>query len=170
MGFSQALQGAGATASAVGAYYSAKQQKTALGMQAAMDEINARMAEASAQSALQAGQQEIGRLTLQAGQLKSQQRTALAANGVDMGTGSAAEIQASADLMKEIDKNTLEANSVKTAWGYRVQGTNYSNSAAMKRATAKGIDPTAAAVTSLLTSATQAAPGWYQMGKVGGTK
>lgn len=167
MGFSSILQGAGAATSALGAYYSAKQQKTALRMQASMDEINARMAESSAQSALQAGQQEIGRLTLQAGQLKSQQRTALAANGVDLGAGSAAEIQASADLMREIDKNTLEANSVKTAWGYRVQGTNSSNSAAMRRATANGISPNGAAYTSLLTSATQAAPGWYQSGKVG---
>lgn len=168
MGFGPILQGAGAASSAIGAYYSAKQQRTALKMQADMAEINARSAETTAQSAMRSGEKEVGRLTLQAGQLKSRQRATMAANGVDLGAGSASELLASTDIMKEIDKNAIEENATRTAWGYRVQGTNFSNEALMKRATASGIDPNLAAVSSLLGSASQVASSWYSLAKAKG--
>ena len=118
------LQIGGAASSAIGSYYSAATQKINLKTQANLADINARIAELGAQSALLQGQQQVGALTLNAGRLKSRQRAALAANGVDLGVGSAAEIQASTDIMKTIDANTLEANAVRTAWGMRTQATN----------------------------------------------
>jgi len=85
-------------------------------------EANAKIAEMGAESALHQGQQQSAALTLKAGQMKSSQRAAMAANGIDLGVGNAAEIQASTDIMKEIDKNQIEANAIRTAWGYRTQG------------------------------------------------
>ena len=157
----------GAATSAVGSYFSAATQKENLRAQAAMAEVNARIAEMGAQSALRSGQYEVGRLTLQAGQLKGRQRAALAGSGVVMGEGSAREVQASTDAMKDIDKNALLANAVSQAWGHRMQGVNYQNEAIYARANAKGINPLMQAGTSLLGGATQVASSWFQMKQAG---
>ena len=122
--------------SVIGAYSSAKSQKSLLNGQADIADINARIAEIGAQSVLSQGRAQTNAIGLQAGQLKGRQRVALAANGVDMGEGSAAEVQTGTDMMKEIDRNTAEANAIRSAWGYRMQATNLQNDALMKRATA----------------------------------
>lgn len=160
-----ALNVAGMASGAVGSYYSAKNQKIQLEGQARLADINARIAELGAQQELIRGEKEVGQITMQAGRLKSAQRVALAANGVDLGQGNAAELQASTDLMKEIDMNTAQANAVRSAWGYRTQGVNMQNDALVKRATAAGIRPGMAAASSLLGSAGQVAGSWYQMNK-----
>ena len=153
---------AGAASSAVGAYYSAKSSKIQLQSAADLAEINARMAERSAQSTLLAGQQQAGAASLRAGMLKSSQRASMAANGIDLGEGNAAEILASTDLMKEIDMNTIEANAVRAAWGVRSQAMNFENEATMRRATAGSINPLASAGTSLVGSSGAVANSWYQ--------
>lgn len=157
----------GLLTSTIGGYYSAASQKSALQAQAALADTNSRIAELGAQSALAQGQQQVGALTLKAGQLKSTQRANLAANGVDLGEGSAAEVQASTDLMKEIDKNTVEANAVRSAWGYRAQAMNYQNEALTKRATAGAINPIGSVVSSLLSGAGSVASSWYAQSKAG---
>jgi hypothetical protein len=151
----------GGLSSAVGSYYSAKSQQSSLRFQSDIADTNARIAELGAQSALNQGQQQAGALTLKAGQIKSSQRASMAANGVDLGVGNAAEVQASTDIMKEIDANTLIANAVRSAWGYRTQGVNYQNEAALRSATAGTISPFAASATSLLGSAGSVANTWY---------
>lgn len=164
------LQTAGAISGAVGGFYSAKMTKNQLAFEADMARINARIAELGARSALDRGQKEVAGLTLQAGQLKSRQRAAMAANGIDLGTGSAAEVQASTDIMKEIDKNTIEANAVRSAWGYRTEAANYQSAAMMKEGSAAGINPLMAGASSLLTGATQVASSWYQFKRNGEIK
>ena len=64
------LQIGGAASSAIGSYYSAAQQKINLKTQANLADINAKIAELGAQSALLQGQQQVGALTLNAGRLK----------------------------------------------------------------------------------------------------
>lgn len=157
----------GGVTSAIGSYYSAATQKATMQGQAAVADVNARIAELGAQSALYQGQQQVGALTLKAGQLKSSQRTAMAANGIDLGSGNAVEIQASTDIMKEIDANTLTANAVRSAWGYRTQAVNFENEALTKRATAGAINPLGSAVGSLLGSAASVAGSWYSLNKYG---
>lgn len=164
------LQTAGAISGAVGGFYSAKMTKNQLAFEANMARINARIAEIGARSALDRGQKEVAGLTLQAGQLKSRQRAAMAANGIDLGTGSAAEVQASTDLMKELDKQTLEANAVRSAWGYRTEAANLQSAAMMKEGSAAGINPLMAGASSLLTGATQVASSWYQFKRDGEIK
>lgn len=158
---------AGMFSSAIGSYYGAQAQKSNLKFQADMAQINARMAEQSAQSALNQGQRQVGAISMRAGKIKSGQRVALAANGVDLGTGNAAEVQASTDIMKELDMQTAEANAVRAAWGYRTQGVSYQNEALMKNASASQVSPFASAATSLLGGATSVASSWYQMNKLG---
>lgn len=160
-----ALQIGGAFTSAIGSYYSAATNKINLQTQAYLADVNARIAELGAQSALAQGEREIGSLTLRAGQLKGSQRAAMAANGIDLGEGNAAEVQASTDIMKEIDANTINANAVRSAFGYRTQGVNFQNEAIMKRANADSISPLAAFSSSLLGSAGTVASSWYMMNK-----
>ncbi|WP_334157923.1 hypothetical protein [Oryzomicrobium sp.] len=157
----------GALTGAMGAYSAAKSQKSALQFQADIAGINARIAELGAQSALAQGERQIGALTLKAGQVKSGQRAAMAANGIDLGVGNAAEVQASTDIMKEIDANTVNSNAVRSAWGYRTQGASYQNDALIKRATADGTSAGSAATASLLGSAGSVAQNWYALSKAG---
>ena len=84
--------------------------------------INAQISEMGAQSVLHQGQQQVAGLTLKAGQLKATQRAAMAANGIDLGEGNAVDVQASTEIMKEVDKNQIEQNAIRSAWGYRTQG------------------------------------------------
>src|SRR5690606_2794216 len=93
-------------------------------------------------------------------------------NGIDVGTGSAAEIQASTDILKEIDSNTLMSNAVRTAWGYRTQGLNAQteamnqrNQAFAARAMGSAISPIGGATTSLLGSVGSVASSWYAFSK-----
>ena len=143
-----------------GSFYSAKSQKSNLQHQARMAEINARIAETGAKTELARGQAEYARHTLQAGHLKSAQRTALAANGVVLNEGSAAEMLAATDIMKEIDAQTIEENALRNAWGYRSQATDYRNQALMSQAQASGISPTGAGLQTLLGSAPMVAEYW----------
>lgn len=159
-------------------------------------EFNAAIAELGAQSALSAGEKEIASYTMQVGQVKGKQRASMAANGVDLGVGSAAEVQASTEIVKEIDKKTIAANAARSAWGYRAQGgsdllssklaamntsmsykmeamnlrtgaTNSLISSTLNSGMASAYSGTSAALTSLLGSAGSVASTYYQYSKSG---
>lgn len=164
------MQFSGMASSAIGSYYSSATQKINLETQAYLADTNARIAELGAQSALFQGQQQVGSLTMKAGQLKSKQRAAMAANGVSLSEGNAVELQASTDIMKEVDANTLEANAVRNAWEHRTQAVNYQNEALASRATASGISPGGSMATSLIGSAGSVASSWYSLNKAGALK
>lgn len=160
-------QGTGAAMSVIAAYQGAESQKNTLNASADIADINARMLESTAQSTLLTGQREEQKSRIATANLKSKQRTALAANGVDLGVGSAENILTTTDYMGEVDANTIQANAVKSAWGYRTQSVNESNKARTSRATAGGISPEGAAFTSLIGGAGQVASSWYQFKKSG---
>lgn len=162
-----ALQIGGMLSGMFGSFFSAKAQKYQLQTQAIMADTNARIAEMGAESALMQGEREVGNLTMRAGQLKSTQRAAMAANGIDLGVGNAAETLASTDIMKEVDANTTMANAIRSAWGYRMQGTNFQNEALTARNTAGAISPWMAGATSLIGGAGNVASNWYMMSKAG---
>jgi len=156
------MQGAGATSSVVSSYYGAKANQSSLNLQADLSAINARISESTAQVTLLAGQRDEQRSRLSTAQLKSTQRASMAANGLDLGVGSAAQILATTDLMGEVDAATVHANAVRSAWGYRTQSVNQSNQAALSRASADAISPLGSAATTLLGSGAQVAANWYQ--------
>jgi hypothetical protein len=164
---SLALMAAGAASNTIGSYYTAKGQQTALRYQAEIADINARMSERSAQSELLRGQREEQASRLKTSHLKSTQRASMAANGIDLGQGSAAEILTTTDLMGEVDANTIAANAVNQAWGYRTQGVNFQNEALVKRSIASAINPGMSAATTLLGEAGRVATSWYAMDKAG---
>ena len=160
-------QAAGAASSTVGGFYAAQSQRSQLGLQADLAEINARTMERQAQGALAAGQREVQRTQLGAAQLKGRQRAAIAANGVALDSGSPQNVLTTTDLMGEIDANTIDANAIGTAWGYRMQGVNDRNQAAMARRQAGAINPLMSAASTLLGSAGSVASSWYRFKQAG---
>lgn len=161
------MQGAGAASSAVGAYYGAQSNKISLGLQANLADTSARVSESAAQATLLTGQREEQKSMLATASLKSAQRVGMAANGVDLGEGSPLNVLTTTDTMGQIDANTIKANAIKSAWGYRMQGVNQTNQANMSRAAADAINPTQSAISSLLGSAGSVASSWYMFGKNG---
>jgi Tfp pilus assembly protein FimV len=161
------MQGAGAATSATGAYFGAASKKSSLGFDAQIAELNAQQSERQAQQTLAAGQMQKQQSQLRTAQLKSTQRAAMSANGVDITEGSARDILTSTDVVGQTDANTIEANAVRSAWGYRTQETNYKNEALMDRANASAINPTMSAATSLVGSASSLAPQWMSSYKSG---
>lgn len=161
------MQAAGAGMSAAGSYYSARNDQLNLGLRADLADTNARIAELGAQSALAQGAREEQKSRLQTAQLKSAQRTAMAANGIDLGEGTAAQVLTATDLMGEIDAQTIQANAARSAWGYRTQAVDAKNQALISRAGAKSISPVSGAAASLLGSAGSVAQSWYQFNQAG---
>jgi hypothetical protein len=162
-----ATQIGGALSSAIGAYSSIKGQKSQLRMQAILDAINAKSANASADSALAAGQHEEQASMLRTAQLKSTQQAQFASSGIDLGEGSAARVLTSTDVMGAIDKNTIAANAVRAAWGYRTLAVNDQNEGLLANASADQLSPIGSAATSLLGSAGGVAQNWYMLNKSG---
>lgn len=146
-----------------GAFYGARAQRDQLRLQAELGEINARMAEQSARSALHAGERQEQASRLRTAQTKSAQRASLAARGVDLGSGSAAEVLTSTDVVGEWDANTIAANALRAAWGYRMDGVNQRIDANMRRASASAISPGMAAFGTALSQAGQVAKSWYYL-------
>jgi peptidoglycan hydrolase-like amidase len=164
---SMAASAAGGAMSTVGSYYSALGQKSALRFQATLAEINAKASESDARNALARGERAEQSVRLDTANLKSTQRVALASNGVDLGSDTAAAILTSTDVLGEIDANQTKANALREAWGHRTEAVSHRAQATIDRATASGISPGMNAFSTLLTSAGQVAGQYYQAEKSG---
>ena len=164
---SVSLMGAGVAMQTIGARSSAIGQQNALNGQADLQETNARLFELGAQSSILSGQRQANQIQLKAGAVKGAQRASMAANGIDLGSDTALNIQTSTDVMKEIDVNTTMANALRTAWGYKNQETNAINDSNIKRSLANAINPNQQALTTLIAGAGKVAGNWYSLNKVG---
>lgn len=168
---------AGAISSAIGAFYAADLAKiqaesvaSSLEYQAAIAEINAQVAEMNAQQAMYARDRQIGMVTMKYGQMKSESRASMAARGVTLGAGSAQEVVATTELMKDVDVITINANAVREAEAARMQKVGFQTEslmsgthADMTRVQADAISPWADVSSSLLSGGAKVADTWYRM-------
>jgi hypothetical protein len=60
-------------------------------------------------------------------------RASLGAQGVDLGVGSAADVQSETQHMGELDRITIENNARREAWGFNVAAADYRNQANLAR-------------------------------------
>ncbi len=90
----------GAVGSIATGYYNSRIQKAQQEMAIRVQEYNARQAERAAQSALMSSNFKIGQISEKFEKVKSSQKAAMAANGIVLGVGSAAEVTASTDINK----------------------------------------------------------------------
>ena len=89
--------------------------------QAGLADYNAQVAELQAQDAVERGKEEEGKFRSQVRGAVGQQRAGIAANGVDVGFGSAVDVQADAAYLGELDALTIRNNAAREAWGYKVE-------------------------------------------------
>lgn len=161
----QLFQGVGAGVQAMGAYNQAKGEQAALRAEAQVQANNAQLAEWQAEDAVSRGELAAGEVLQRGGQIKGQQRAAMAANGVDLGYGSALQVITDTDYLTAIDATQVQQNAAREAWGYRMQGRQATDRSNAANRGADQVRPWLSAGTSLLTSATAAAKTWY-----GGTR
>jgi len=119
---------------AIGGISVSRYNNAILKSQANIARLNAQMMEENAQAVFRSTEKSIAQKTMAAGRTKSKQRAALAANGIAVAEGSAAELQASTDIIKEMDVNEMKANATRQAWGYRMKAVGYESSALMAEA------------------------------------
>lgn len=157
------LMGLGAASSAFGARSAARSQQMNYQFQADIGEINAQIAERGARASTLRGVRAQQQSRMRTSQLRSRQRAALAANGVALDSPTAVSLLTSTDYLGEVDADTIAANALQEAWGYRTQALNARTGAGAARATAASISPGGAGRSSLLGSAGQLASGWYYL-------
>lgn len=154
---------------AVGGIYAAwagaKTAKYVMGKQAEIAGHNRQRAQLAAESVWRAAEGQIAQITYRAGQIKAQQKSAYAANGVELsGGGTAAEQMATTEVMKRIDVQTARMNAFAQAWGYKNQALQYGGQAASFSIMGNYAGQTAlgSAMGSLLGGASEVADRWYK--------
>lgn len=88
----------------------------------AQGDFNVATDERNAQDTLRAGQTAEQASMLGTARIKSTQRAAMAANGIALDGDSATRVLTSTDYLGAVDVDTIHANAVRSAMGYRVQG------------------------------------------------
>lgn len=149
------------------AQYQAKSRASSYQFASDMEAINASAAESDAQSILEAGKSQIANYTMEAGQRKASAKTSMAARGMVLGEGSTRDVEASMDLVKDMDVLTINSNAVRAAEAQRRQGQNFRNQATVYGVSARNasmssrsISPFASMTISLLSSASTIASQW----------
>ena len=160
---------AGTIMGAGGAYSQASGQRSALQYEASVARSNAQIAGWQASDAVRNGQIAEENQDLKTGSIMGSQRAALAANGVDLGSGSANDVLTTTQFMGNRDALQIHDNAMMQAWGYRTQQQNYLDNASHLDNMASTINPWMAMGTSLLTGATNVASNWDKLSKVNGT-
>ena len=105
--------------------------------EAATMEQNARNQEIMAQDAVKRGGQEETKLRRRMAILRGQQRAQAAASGLEVDSGSMADIQDASMVEGEHDVSTNAMNHARESWGHNVQAVNYKNAASAARAAGK---------------------------------
>ena len=154
------LSVAGAGLSAYGVYQQSAGQKAAAKYEASVASANAKVAEFKAQDALDRAQVDAENVGRRVASMRGQQKAALAANGLDLSSGTPQSILSATDFYGLADQATVANNANREAAGYRTQGANYQAEASMQRSRASSISPFTSMATSLLTSAGSLSDKW----------
>lgn len=145
------LSAAGVGVSAIGAVNQASAAKQ-------VAQNNAKVAEYQAQDAERRGEKDAQEVMRRAAAAKSSQRVAMAANGLDLTYGTAADLQDQVDFFGQVDAATTRTNARKEAWAKRSQSANFQAEAAATR-------PWLAGGSTMLAGAGQVADRWYNYTK-----
>lgn len=116
-------------ASTITKFAGERQQATAAERQGAYEQAvyntDAQLAEQQAADAIARGKEAETRQRQATRGLIGSQRAALAAQGIEVDSGSALDVQADTAAMGELDALTIRNNAAREAYGYKVQALNY---------------------------------------------
>lgn len=110
--------------------YSSQQQAD---YQSKIADRNAQIAENQAQEALARGEQDVIEIQRRGAALRSAQRASLGAKGIDLGYGTAADLQDQTDFFTQADVATARTNARKNALGYQAQAGGFAAEGANAR-------------------------------------
>lgn len=162
---------ASAAVGTFGAIQQGNAAKNAAEYQAAVDRNNQQVAAWQAADALERGQEAERQQRLRAQSALGSQKAAMAANGLDLTSGSPLDILGDTAMYGELDALTIRSNAEREAYGYRVQSQNFSTNAQLSqmRGSAAQTAGMIGAGSTLLTGAGQAAGTWAKFGGTGGS-
>jgi len=125
MGATAALAAFSVASTAITSISQAKAQKAAGAYQQQTYEQNARLAEIQAQDAIDRGETDAKNNDKKTKVLIGAQRARLAAQGIDIESGSALDVQTDTAAAGAEDSLTIRNNAWRESWGYKVQALNY---------------------------------------------
>jgi len=115
------LAAGGMVTSAIGQKKAGAAAKQAGEAQAQLEEFNAQVAELQATDAVARGADEESRFRSGVRGIIGAQRAGQAAGNIDVGFGSAVDVQADAAFLGELDALQIRTNAARESWGYKVQ-------------------------------------------------
>lgn len=147
------LAGAGSLFTIAGTYYGLKAQQGTYKLEAQNAEFAANEADISARAAtrdagdiIYAGQQAAALRGAQEAMDIASLRASTAASGVEVGSGSAGELERSARLAAEVDKRAIRTNAERRAAATRESAANMRAGATLGRATAANLRSSASSI------------------------
>ena len=108
-------------------------QREAAESQAALSDYNAAAAGQQAQDAIERGADAESRFRTQVRGIIGTQRANQAAGNINVNWGSSVDVQADAAFLGEMDALQIRTNAAREAWGFKVEGYNYAQGAAIQR-------------------------------------
>lgn len=99
-------------------------------------QTNAEIANYQAEDALKRGDKAAANHASAVKSLVGKQRASLAAQGIDVGSGSARDIQTDTHYLGALDALTIKNNAAKEAFGYKMNAQNYASQGAFSLAAA----------------------------------
>ena len=156
MSITSALMATSALSTMATSYASSKATTAASNYQASVQDANARISQIQAEDAIRRGDIEAQKIQQKTRQIIGSQRAAGAAQGQDLEGDYSDVSRLTADTagFGALDVLDTKNNAWREAWGYKVQGNQYSSAAQMTRLTGKST-----ARTTLLTGGFNAAKG-----------
>ncbi|MFM0614531.1 hypothetical protein PQR37_10800 [Paraburkholderia nemoris] len=133
---SLAMAAAGAVASAEGAQQQANATASADRYQAQVAKNNQTIATQYAAQATADGENQVAAKQQQTAQMIGGERAAMAANGIDLDSGSALRIQSDTAKLGQLDALTIKNNAARAAYGYQLQGLSYGQQASLDESSA----------------------------------
>lgn len=132
-----AISTIGAVTGAAGALYGGIAAGNAASYQAHISQVNAQIAKQNADYAIEAGTAKTAQVGEQAAQRGGAVKAALAANGVDVNTGSAVDVETGTRKSGLLDEQTTANNAELEAYGYKSQATSYTAQSNLESAEAE---------------------------------
>lgn len=117
---------------------------------------NQLLAEQAAQDAERRGNETAMAVRRKGNQVLGAQRAAQAASGLDLGVGTAAELQEQTSFFSDTDQKTARMNAAREAWSARAQGANF-----RFQGDAAASNANLSATGTLIGGASQVAGKWY---------
>jgi hypothetical protein len=106
-------------------YVNAQQAKAQAEYELGVSQSNQALAEIQARDVVTRGNKEAQLLKAKGQAMIGSQRTALAAQGIDIESGSALDVQADTAAQIDLDIITIRNNAWREAWGYKYQAAQY---------------------------------------------